>query len=120
MSIAKSIARTKGVGKVSSETVTNALDEFVNSRQEIFDKWSELGLDYGDSQVSTQKKLARIGKTAERIYAFVREHPNSTKTEIRENLSKVQESIFARAFEEMVRHGVLYQTSNIDDRYSVV
>jgi hypothetical protein len=120
MAIAKSIARSKGIEKVDSELIANALDEFVDSREEIFDVWSELGLSYGDAQISTQKRLARIGRTAERIYAFVREHPRSTRTEIRENLSRVQESIFAKAFDEMLREGILYPTSSIDDRYSVI
>ena len=120
VAIAKSMARTAGIEKVSSELVRDAVDQFIRSREEIFTVWSELGLDFGDAQLSTQKKLARIGRTAKRIYAFVRENPNSTRTEIRENLPRVQESIFANEFDDMVRERILYQTSDIDDRYSVV
>ncbi|MGA2877226.1 MAG: hypothetical protein ABSE82_17045, partial [Nitrososphaerales archaeon] len=120
MSIAKSKARATGAERVDSNLIGDALDEFVRSRQEIFDIWSEAGLDYGDSQISTQKKLARIGRTAMRIYAFVRENPNSTRAEIRERMSRVQESIFTKAFDEMARQGILYPTSSIDDRYSVI
>jgi hypothetical protein len=114
------MARTAGIEKVGSELVRDAVDQFIRSREEIFTVWSELGLDFGDAQLSTQKKLASIGRTAKRIYAFVRENPNSTRTEIRENLPRVQESIFANEFDDMVRERILYQTSDIDDRYSVV
>lgn len=120
MAIAKSIARAKGTERVSAELIENASDEFVNSREEIFEIWSDLGLDFGDTQLSTQKKLAKIGKTAERIYVFVREHPGSTRAEIRENFSKVQESVFAKSFDEMLRQSILYLTSSVEDRYSAI
>jgi CRISPR/Cas system-associated endoribonuclease Cas2 len=51
---------------------------------------------------------------------YLRENPSSTRSEIRENFERVQESVFNNALERMAREGVIYSSSSLDDRYSAV
>jgi hypothetical protein len=118
IAIAKSMARTHGTERIDADIVGLALSEFVNSREDMFEAWAERGLDYGNLTISTEKKLKMIGRTAERIYVFVREHPSVSRSEIRETFPRVQETIFANTLDEMIKRGIIYVSSNIDECYS--
>ena len=68
LSIAKTIARAEGSESVKEDHVDHALAQFVDSREDVFEAWAEMGQDLSHSQVSPRKKLQRIGHTAERVY----------------------------------------------------
>ena len=120
LGIAKSLARVEGMQQVSADEVGNALEQFVGAREEIFDAWAERGHDYDVEHTSPELKLRSIGKTAQRIYRFLVDHPDSLGAEIRESLPRVQDVVFTRAIDEMMRLGLVYRTSSTEDRYSAV
>jgi hypothetical protein len=120
LSIAKGIARSEGMDVVNEVHVNHALSEFVNSHEEVFDAWAELGKDYHSSQTSPRVKLLRIGKTAERLHAYLVAHPNSSRAELREAVPRVQDRIFNNAIEQMLSQSLIYHSAQEDERFSVV
>ena len=120
LAIAKSIARLEGEDVVGADHVRSALEQFVEARKDVFEAWAERGVNYNPEHMSTETKVKLIGKTAERIYRYLVENPNSLKAEIREALPRVQERVFDNALEEMVRVGVIYRSGNLEERYSAV
>jgi DNA replicative helicase MCM subunit Mcm2 (Cdc46/Mcm family) len=119
LAIAKSIARLEGDDVVRANHVRLALEQFVDARKDVFDAWDERSISYNPEHLSVEAKVKRIGKTAERIYRYLVEEPNSLRTELREALPRVQDRIFDNAVEEMIRLGVIYMSSNTEERYSV-
>jgi hypothetical protein len=120
LAIAKAIARGDGSDTVGESHVRYALAEFVNSREDLFETWAELGKDFSAGQVSPRIRLQGIGKTAERLYAYLSRNPNSPRSEVREAVPKVQDRIFNHAIEEMRRQGLIYRSSTEEERFSVV
>jgi len=120
LGIAKSLARVEGVQRVSRDEVGNALEQFVDAREEIFDSWAEGGYERDVERMSPELKLRSIGRTAQKIHRFLVDHPDSATAEIREGLPRVQDAVFARTVEELLRHGLVYRTSSTEDRYSAV
>jgi hypothetical protein len=47
------------------------------------------------------------------------DNPNSSKSEIRENFSKVSATIYNSSLEHLIQEGLIYGTSEVDDTYSV-
>ena len=119
-SIAKGIARAEGKSTVNETHVDHALSEFVNSREEVFDAWAERGKDYSTSQISPKVRLLRIGKTAQRLYAYLTTHPNSSRAELREAVPRVQDRIFNNAIDQMLTQSLIYHSMPEDERFSVV
>jgi hypothetical protein len=120
LGIAKSLARVEGAQQVSPDEVRNALEQFIDAREEIVDSWVESGYDYDVEHMPTELKLRTIGKTAQKIHRFLQEHPGSLGAEIRENLSRIQDAVFNRNIDEMLRLNLIYRTSSTEDRYSAV
>jgi hypothetical protein len=120
LGIAKSLARVEGLQQVSPDEVRNALEQFVDAREEIVDSWIESGYDYDPEHMSVELKLRTVGKTAQKIYRFLQEHPGSLLAEIRENLPRIQDALFDRSIDEMLRVNLIYRTSSTEDRYSAV
>ena len=120
LGIAKSLARVEGLQQVSPDEVGNALEQFIDAREEIVDSWVESGYDHNPEHMSTELKLRTIGKTAQKIYRFLQEHPGSLGAEIRQTFPRIQDALFDRNIDEMLRLNVIYRTSSIEDRYSAV
>lgn len=120
LGIAKSLARVEGLQEVSTDQIRNAVEQFVDTREEIFDVWAERGYDYNPEHMSTELKLRSIGKTAEKIYRFLIDHPNTLRVEIKEALPRVQDAVFNRNFDEMIRRSLIFLSSSTEDRYSAV
>ncbi len=118
LAIARALARGDGSEKVKEDHVRNALTEFVNSREDLFEVWSENGRDFG-GHVAPRVMLQGLGKTAERLYAYLRRNPDSSRAEIREAMPRVQDRIFNRAIDEMHRLGLIYRLSLEEERYRV-
>lgn len=116
--IARAIARGDGSDKVGDEHIRHALTEFVNSREDLFEVWNENGKDFG-AHVTPMVTLRSLGKTAERIYAFLTRNPGASRAEIREAMPKVQDRIFNRAVDDLRKYGMTYQTSQEEERYRV-
>ncbi|MGA2663689.1 MAG: helix-turn-helix domain-containing protein [Nitrososphaerales archaeon] len=104
--------------RVSRDEVGNALEQFVDAREEIFDSWAEGGYEHDMERMSPELKLRSIGRTAQKIHRFLVDHPDSAAAEIRENLPRVQDAVFTRTVEELLRLGLVYRTSSTEDRYS--
>ncbi|MGP8125138.1 MAG: hypothetical protein ACLQEQ_04615 [Nitrososphaerales archaeon] len=120
LAIAKAIARGDGTDTVSESHVRHALAEFVDSREDLFETWAELGKDFSAGQVSPRIRLQKMGKTAERLYVYLSRNPNSSRSEMREAMSRVQDRIFSHSIEEMLRQGLIYRSSLEEERFSVV
>jgi hypothetical protein len=120
MAIAKSIARAEGSDIVTEDQIGIALSEFVNAREDLFEVWTGLGKDFSAGQVSPRTRLRQIGKTAERLNEYLVKNPNSSRSEVREAVSRVQDRIFDHAIEEMLRLGLIYRSSPEEERFSVV
>ena len=118
MAAARAIARGDGSDAVTEDHVQHALTEFVNSREDLFEVWSENGKDFG-GRVAPRAQLHGLGKTAERLYAYIGRHPDSSRAEIREAMPKVQDRIFNHAIDEMHRLGLIYRPSPEEERYRV-
>lgn len=118
LSIAKTIARSDGSDCVTVEHVNQAVTLFADSREDVFDVWSETGKDFGSGQLSYRKEVQKTGKTGERIVTFLIEHPNVTKAEVRLAIPRVQDRIFEQAFNDLLRRNLIYQSDTNDDRYS--
>ena len=118
MAVARAIARGDGSATVIEDHVQHALTEFVNSREDLFEVWSENRKDFG-GRVAPRVQLHGLGKTAERLYAYIGRHPDSSRAEIREAMPKVQDRIFNHAIDEMHRLGLIYQLSLEEERYRV-
>ncbi len=120
LAIAKSIARLEGEDTVGADHVRLALEQFVDARVDVFEAWAERDVSYNPEHLSTEMKVKLIGKTAERVYRYLSNHPDSSKAELREALPRVQDRIFEKTLEEMIRMGVIYRTSTIEERFSAV
>jgi hypothetical protein len=55
LAIAKSMARAYGTEKVDADLVRNAQTEYINSREDLFDVWAEMGLDWGRDGLDTEE-----------------------------------------------------------------
>jgi len=120
LAIGKAIASGEGSDTVNESHVRHALTEFVNSREDLFEAWAELGKDFSVGQVSAKIRLQHIGKTAERLYTYLSRNPNSSRSEVREAVPRVQDRIFNHALEEMRRQELIYRSSTEEERFSVV
>ena len=118
LAAARAIARGDGSEVVTEDHVQHALTEFVNSREDLFEVWNENGKDFG-GRVAPRVQLHGLGKTAERLYAYISRHPDSSRAEIREAMPKVQDRIFNHAIDEMHRLGLIYRPSFEEERYRV-
>ena len=118
LAIARAWARGDGSDKVGEDHVRNALTEFVNSREDLFEVWSEHGKDFG-GHVAPKAILRGLGKTAERLYAYLSRNPGSSRAEMREAMPRVQDRIFNHPIDEMHRLGLIYRLSLEEDRYRV-
>lgn len=118
LAMARALARGDGSDKVSEDHVRNALAEFVNSREDLFEVWSEQGKDFG-SHVAPRAMLRSLGKTAERLYTYLSRNPDSSRAEMREAMPRVQDRIFNHAIDEMHRLGLIYRLSLEEERYRV-
>ena len=118
LAIARALARGDGSDKVGEDHVRNAVTEFVNSREDLFEVWREHGKDFG-SHVSPKATLQGLGKTAERLYAYLSRNPDSSRAEMREAMPRVQDRIFNHAIDEMHRLGLIYRLSIEEERYRV-
>ncbi len=118
LSIAKTIARSEGGESVTEEHVNQAVTLFADSREDIFEAWSETERDFGFGQLSYRKEVQKTGKTGERIVTFLIKHPDATKAEIRAAISRVQDRIFNQAFNDLLKRNLIYQSDMQDDRHS--
>ena len=120
LAIAKAFARIAGSPKVTADHVRNAEEVWVDAREELFDAWTERNYDYDPEHLSTEMKLREIGKAAQKIHRYLVDHPHSLRAEVRESFPRVQESVFNRDWDALVRWNLIYRASNIDDRWGAV
>ena len=113
-------ARVEGVQRVSHDEINNALEQFVAAREEVCDSILERGYDYDIEHLSPELKLRSIGKSAQKIHRYLVDHPKSSRAEIREAFPRIQDTVFNRSMDEMMRSNLIYRTSSTDDCYSAV
>jgi hypothetical protein len=118
-SIARAMARAEGTDVVKEEHVRDALAEFIQAREVMFDMWAEKGKSFGPG-VPPEVKAQKIGPFAAKLYRYIRRHPKSSRTDLREEYSRISERIFSDSMEALEKQGCIYMTSHEDQRYSAV
>ncbi len=116
--IAKSLARAGGRDTVDRSVFEEALSQFRDSRKHVFSAWEDRN--YKSAVKSVEVKLAYMGKSATKIYRFIKENPSLSKSEIREKFARVEETVFESSMRELRNDGLIYKTSEQDERYSAV
>ncbi|MDG7009352.1 MAG: hypothetical protein JRM71_00935 [Nitrososphaerota archaeon] len=118
-SIARAMARIDGSDIVKEEHARDALDEFVNAREAMFDMWAEKGKTFGPG-VPPEVRAQKIGPSATKLYRYIRRHPKSSRGEVREEFSKTSDRIFDDSMDALEKQGCIYPTSHEDQRYSAI
>lgn len=117
-SIARAMARVDGKDVVKEEHIRDALSEYIDARDAVFRVWADLGKAFG-SGVPVPTKARKIGPLALKIYLYLRDHPDTSVTELRERYS-VSDQIFNQDMDKLEAQGCIYATSYEDQRYSAV
>lgn len=113
--IAWSLARISGSDDVGLEHLHEALEKYKEAVISTFNEWDDRDIVFGHT--NAEAKLGKMSPSSRKMYSFIRDHPNTSLAEIRENFPKLSESIFNSSFSQL--ESVIYRTSELEDRYSV-
>jgi len=116
--LAKALARADGKTVVNVAMIREALRYFIESRRSIFELWEDKDIRFMDE--SSEQKSKYLSPTAKKLLRFILDHPNSIKAEMRQSFSKISDSIFEQSLQTLVREGLIYRTSEIDEKYAAV
>ena len=117
MHIAKALARAAGSDTVDLVHLHEAIDKFREVPEATFDAWEDREITYGFQTVD--EKLGNLGRTSKKIYTYLIDNPNSSRSEIRENFSKVSATIYNSSLQQLIQDRLVYRTLELDDTYSV-
>jgi len=116
--VAKAYARAGGSEDVSKIFLREAIDEFIESRKNLFEIWNETGIRYKNPTM--EQKIKYLGKVSQRIYQYILNNPLAIKSEIRETFPKLSDTVFKSSFKQLKDEGLIYLSSETDEKYSVV
>ncbi|GEM_PF-6438899 len=116
--LAKALARADGRTVVDDTMIGEALRYFLESRRSVFELWNDRNIRFPNK--SREQKARYLSPSAKRILRFILDRPNSIRAEIRENFPKISDSIFEQSLATLVKEGLIYRTSEIDEKYAAV
>jgi hypothetical protein len=115
--IASVLARADGSSRVTTIHLQEATEYFDEMNRHLFDAWEDKGYRFGKEKL--ERKLARMSKTAERIYNYVLNHPDCSKSEVREEFPRISDTSFNNEFQQLLEQTLIYKSSDLDESYSV-